>query len=99
MDFSSIKVCALLDSKAFICFIDKDLADPHKLSLVANKHPIPVEVIEGRPLVSGESPSNPVVLGLSWLNKYNPTIDWKTRRIKDWLFSQTLLQSKNLVIG
>jgi hypothetical protein len=28
-----------------------------------------------------KSPSNPVVLGLSWLDKYNPTIDWKTRRL------------------
>jgi hypothetical protein len=28
-----------------------------------------------------KSPSNPVVLGLSWLDKNNPTIDWKTRRL------------------
>jgi hypothetical protein len=25
-----------------------------------------------------KSPSNPVVLSLSWLDKYNPVIDWKT---------------------
>ena len=61
-----------------------------------------VEVIDGRPLVSGDvtqetkaldiyidqhrstvvfnvikSPSNPVILGLSWLDRYNLDIDWK----------------------
>jgi hypothetical protein len=28
-----------------------------------------------------KSPSNPVVLSLFWLDKYNPTINWKTRRL------------------
>lgn len=27
------------------------------------------------------TPSNPVILGLSWLEKFNPSIDWKLRRI------------------
>ena len=65
MDFSSIKICALLDSGASVCFIDKDFANRHKLFLVAKKHPISVEVIDERSLVLEESPSNPVVLGLS----------------------------------
>jgi hypothetical protein len=103
MDSSSIKVRALLDSGASTCFIGKDFADHHKLPLVTKKHPIPVEVIDGRTLVSGdvtyettpldifleryysiiafnviESSSNPVVLGLFWLDKYNPSINWKT---------------------
>jgi hypothetical protein len=34
------------------CSIDKDFADCHKLPFV--KHLIPVEVIDGRPLVSGD---------------------------------------------
>jgi hypothetical protein len=84
----------------------KNFIDCHKLLLVTKKHPILVEVIDGRPLVSGEvthettlldivieehhsiiafniikSPSNLVVLGFSWFDKYNPTIDWKTRRL------------------
>jgi hypothetical protein len=52
MDSTSIKVHALLDSGASACFMDKDFIDCHKLSLVTKKHPIPVEVIDGRPVVS-----------------------------------------------
>ena len=51
IDSSSIKVNALLDSRAFACFMDKDFVDRHKLSLVTKKHLIPIEVIDGRPLV------------------------------------------------
>jgi hypothetical protein len=121
MDSSSVKVRVLLDSEASTCFIDKDFADCHKLSLVTKKNLIPVEIIDGRPLVSGnvtheiiplyivlkghysiivfniiKSSSNPVVLGLSWLDKYTELL---TGRPEDWLFSQTFLQSKNPVIG
>lgn len=28
-----------------------------------------------------KTPSNPVILGLSWLEKYNPTIDWRLQRM------------------
>jgi hypothetical protein len=52
MDSSNIKVCVLLDSDTSACFIDKDFADHHKLPLITKKHPTPVEVINGRPLVS-----------------------------------------------
>jgi hypothetical protein len=52
MDSSSIKVHTLLDFGAFACFMDKDFEDCQKLSLVTKKHPIPVEVIDGGPLVS-----------------------------------------------
>jgi hypothetical protein len=80
--------------------MDKDFVDRHKLPLVTKKHYIPVEIIDGRPLVSEDvthettsldivlegyhsiivfniikSSSNPVVLGLSWLDKYNPAIN------------------------
>ena len=103
----SIKIIALLDSRALACFIDKDFAERHKLPLVTKKWPVSVEVIDGRPLVFGDvtqetkaldiyidqhrstvvlnvikSPSNPVILGLSWLDRYNPDIDWKKRRIE-----------------
>jgi hypothetical protein len=50
---SNIKIRALLDSRAFTCFIDKDFVNCHKLLLVTKKHPILVEVINGRPLISG----------------------------------------------
>jgi hypothetical protein len=52
MDSSSIKVHALLDSGTFACFMDKDFVDRHKLPLVTKKHLIPIEVIDGKPLVS-----------------------------------------------
>jgi hypothetical protein len=106
MDSSSIKVYALLNSGTSTCFMDKDFIDRHKLPLVTKKHPIPVQVIDGRPLVLGDvtrkttpldvviewhhsilafnvikSPSNPIVLGPSWLDKYNSAIDWKTQRL------------------
>ena len=105
-DSCSVKTKALLDSGASACFIDKDFAEKHNLPLVTKKSPVHVEVIDGRPLVSGDvtketkpldayieshqstivfnvirSPSNPVVLGLSWLDRYNPDIDWNTRKL------------------
>jgi hypothetical protein len=54
MGSNSIKFHALLDSRAFACFINKDFIDHHKLPLVMKKHPILIEVINGRPLVSGD---------------------------------------------
>jgi hypothetical protein len=54
MDSSSIKVYALLNSGTSTCFMDKDFIDRHKLPLVTKKHPIPVQVIDGRPLVLGD---------------------------------------------
>jgi hypothetical protein len=52
MDSSSIKVHALLDSRASACFMDKDFIDHHKLPLITKKHPIPVEVIHRKPPIS-----------------------------------------------
>jgi predicted aspartyl protease len=113
MDSNSIIVHTLLDSGASACFMDKDFVNYHKLPLITNKHPIIIEVIDKRPLISGDvihettpldividghhniiafnvikSPSNPVVLGLSWLDKYSLVIDWKTQRL---IFRQELL--------
>jgi hypothetical protein len=42
----------VLDFDVFACFIDKDFADCHKLSLITKKHPILIKVIDGRPLIS-----------------------------------------------
>jgi hypothetical protein len=52
MDFNSIKIHALLDFGASTCFIDKEFANHHKLPLIIQKHPIPIKVIGGRPLIS-----------------------------------------------
>ena len=100
------KTLALLDSGASACFLDEEFARRHKVPLVLKPKPVHVEVIDGRPLLSGSvtheskpmevafenhssfvifniirTPSNPVVLGLSWLEKHNPTINWKSRRM------------------
>ena len=48
--------------------MDKDFVDCHKLPLDTKKHPIPIEVIDGRPLVSRDvihetTPLNIVIKG------------------------------------
>ena len=40
-----------------------------------------------------KSPSNPVILGLSWLDKYNPNIDWKKRKVE---FKLEKIESPNM---
>ena len=49
---NSIK--ALLDTGALACFMDKKFALQHNLTLIKKTRPIPVEVIDGRPLASGD---------------------------------------------
>jgi hypothetical protein len=44
---------ALLDTGAFAYFMDKDFAMKHSLELIEKNHPVSVEVIDGRLLVSG----------------------------------------------
>ena len=86
----------LLDSGASACFLDEDFVESRKIPLVQKPKPVHVEVIDGRPLSSGDvthetrpikvtidghdsyiafniirSPSNPVILGLSWLKRNN----------------------------
>jgi hypothetical protein len=50
----SIKVKALLDFGASVCFIDKNLVKHHNLPIVLKKSHVAVEVINGRPLISGD---------------------------------------------
>jgi hypothetical protein len=101
-----LNTIALLDSGASACFLDENFASRHKIRLVQKSKPIHVEVIDGRPLLSGsvthetepievafkdhssriifniiKTPSSPVILGLSWLEQHNPSIDWKLRRM------------------
>jgi hypothetical protein len=51
---SFIKVHALFNSGAFTCLIDKDFIDRKKLPLITKNRHISKEVIDGRPLVSGD---------------------------------------------
>jgi hypothetical protein len=39
--------------EVFECFMDKDFAMKHNLELIEKAHPALVEVIDGRPLPSG----------------------------------------------
>jgi len=50
----SIKVKALLDSRASACFINKNLVKRHNLPIVPKKYHVTVHVIEDRPLISGD---------------------------------------------
>jgi hypothetical protein len=44
---------ALLETGASACFMDKDFALKYSLELIGKAYPAPVEVIDGRPLASG----------------------------------------------
>ena len=57
----SVRVSALLDYGALACFIDKDFTEHHKLPLVTKKISVPVEIIDGRPLISGNVVKKPVL--------------------------------------
>ncbi len=101
------KTHALLDSGASACFLDEEFSKLNNIPIVRKPEPVHVEVIDGRPLSSGDvthetipldvlldnhssrvtfniikTPSNPVILGLSWLEKYNPHIDWVARKLE-----------------
>jgi hypothetical protein len=42
-----------LETRASACFMDKDFAMKHSLERIEKVHPTPMEIIDGRPLVSG----------------------------------------------
>jgi hypothetical protein len=125
-----LQVNALLDSGASACFIDEEFTKLHNIPLVKKPKPVHVEVIDGRPLSSGnvihetkplkirlenhesnivfnviKTPSCPVILGLSWLDRYNPLIDWKLRKVTFSTNSlkvesaKTISRNKPLFIG
>ena len=48
-----LKTLALLDSGALACFLDEEFAKCHNIPLVQKAKPIHIEVISGRPLLSG----------------------------------------------
>ena len=48
-----LKTLALVDSGASACFIDEEFAKHNKIPLVRKSKPVHVEVIDGRPLLSG----------------------------------------------
>lgn len=51
--------------------------EPLKLVLSSNHH----ETIE---LYVISSPLNPVILGIPWLKKHNPQVNWATSTVRDW---------------
>ena len=51
-----ISTTALLDSKATMCFIDVLFGHTHSIPKVIKTKPIPVEVIDGRPLLEETIP-------------------------------------------
>jgi len=127
LGIQKLQVDALLDSGASACFIDEDFAKLHNFPLVKKLKSVHVEVIDGRPLSSGDvthetkplkvhlenhgsnivfnvikTPSCPVILGLSWLDRYNPSIDWMLRKVTfptKKKSAKTLSRNKPLFIG
>jgi len=116
LGLKKIEIHALIDSGALVYFIDELFAKLHRIPLIQKTVVMHVEVIDGRPLSSGNvthetiplktvskdhinhiiynvihSPSSPINLGLSWLEKYNPQIDWLDRTI-------TFLSKESLVL-
>jgi len=96
----------MIDSGATSSFINNNFVKDHNLPLDKKPLSIPLHVIDGRPIVSGEITHNtiplnllitnhseeitldvtqlgtyPVILGIPWLKKHNPTILWKDHRI------------------
>ena len=51
--FTSVATAALIDSGATSCFIDSAFADSHQLRLSVKDEPVPLYVIDGRPIASG----------------------------------------------
>lgn len=91
----------MIDSGASSCFIDNGFAKKHDIPLTLKKTPHNLEVIDGRPAISGPithetSPiqlqigqhseeiafnvtqlgRDSLILGISWLRRHNPGIDW-----------------------
>jgi hypothetical protein len=55
---------AILDTRASVCFMDKDFALKHSLELIGKAHSVPVEVIDGWPLASGNVMEKTELLGV-----------------------------------
>ncbi len=116
----TITAKAMVDSGATTSFMDKEFARLHNIPVKPLEETIPLEVVDGRPIVSGHvthstrrcmmtimSPQDSttrldpetqaqqhqedaefyitslgkhqIILGTSWLEKHNPTINWTTR--------------------
>jgi hypothetical protein len=94
------QVSALVDFGATSSFIDQRFVIQHNIPVIKKSTPVPVEVINGRTIVSGaithettplelcigkhtekivlniiSTPHHPIILGLPWLETYNPIID------------------------
>ena len=69
----SLKVSALLDSKTSVCFIDKKFTKRYRLSLITKKCHVSVEVIENRPLESGDVMEETISLNI-FIGQYQSTV-------------------------
>ena len=117
---TKVKTHAMIDSGATSCFIDIGFAKKHNIALTPKEIPHALEVIDGRPVISGpvthETPSiqlqidqhlekitfdatqlghYPVVLGISWLKRHDPSIVWSRDQLtfNSKFCSQNCLQS------
>ncbi|KAH7292053.1 hypothetical protein KP509_29G049500 [Ceratopteris richardii] len=102
----TLSLIALVDSGASSCFIDEGLVKKHGIPVLRKNRPVVAEVVDGRPLASGNitmetiplrvhlgdhdshicfnvisSPANMVIIGMPWLKKHNPEINWEKNKI------------------
>ncbi|KAE8222388.1 hypothetical protein CF319_g4403 [Tilletia indica] len=95
----------MIDSGATASFLDLSFAQEHKLPSSQLPEPLPLNVIDGRPISSGPVTHSshvplsidthqetvqlhlttldryPIVLGIPWLRKHNPHIDWSRNSV------------------
>ncbi|KAH7443388.1 hypothetical protein KP509_02G032100 [Ceratopteris richardii] len=106
MSKKTLSLIALVDSGASSCFIDEGLVKKHGIPVLRKNRPVVAEVVDGRPLASGNitmetiplrvhlgdhdshicfnvisSPVNMVIIGMPWLKKHNPEINWENNKI------------------
>ncbi|KAH7432402.1 hypothetical protein KP509_07G021000 [Ceratopteris richardii] len=106
MSKKTLSLIALVDSRAFSCFIDEGLVKKHGILVLWKNRTVEAEVVDGRHLASGNitmetiplrvhlgdhdshicfnvisSPVNMVIIGMPWLKKHNPKINWKNNKI------------------
>uniref|UniRef100_A0A3B3S715 CCHC-type domain-containing protein n=1 Tax=Paramormyrops kingsleyae TaxID=1676925 RepID=A0A3B3S715_9TELE len=90
----SCRVRALIDSGAAGNFLDVNLARQLQIPLRRLAYPITIHGVTGERMMNGtikhrthpflNRAKDPLILGLPWLRKHNPRLEWRTGEITAW---------------